>query len=100
GCNTACVDCWLGGYKTYVVGTNAATGAKLFPATPLAPGYACGAEVPVGTRVTFRAHSPEEHMTIVSWSPFFGRDACPCAGSTAQSCTFEVTAEIASQYDR
>ena len=100
GCNTACVDCALGDYKTYVVGTLTRTGARLFPHEPLAPGYACAAEVPVGERVTLSAHSPTQHMTIVSWTPFFERDACPCVGSTAQTCTFVVTPEIASQYDR
>jgi len=100
GCNTSCVDCWLGSYQTYVVGTLTRTGAKLFPIEPLAPGYQCGAEVRVGERVTLRAHSPTEHMTIVSWNGFFDRDSCPCEGSTAQTCTFEVTPEIASQSDR
>jgi hypothetical protein len=100
GCNTACVDCWLGNYQTYVVGELTRTGEKLFPVTPLAPGYQCGAEVAIGERVTLRAHSPTEHMTIVSWTPFFDRDACPCEGSSAQTCTFVVTPEIASHSDR
>ena len=101
GCNTACIDCGLGGYKTYVIGTLARTGERLFPPRePLAPGYSCASQVAVGERVTLRAHSPTQHLTIVSWSPFFERDACPCAGSTAQTCTFVVTPEIASRYDR
>jgi hypothetical protein len=99
-CNVGCVDCGLGSYKTFVVATRTRTGARLFPFEPLAPGYACNARVEVGERVTLRAHSPEEKMTIVSWTPAFSRDACPCAGSTAQTCTFEVTPEIASQFDR
>src|SRR5262245_27177430 len=100
GCNTACIDCWLGDYQTFVVGTLTRTGGRLFPVEPLVPGYSCGADVAVGERVTLRAHSPTQHMTIVSWSGFSPRDACPCAGSTAQTCTFVVTPEIASQYDR
>jgi hypothetical protein len=99
GCNVGCVDCGLGSYKTYVVGTSS-TGARLFPLGPIAPGYSCSTQVAIGERVTLRAHSPEERMTIVSWAPFFDRDACPCAGSSAQTCTFEVTPEIASQFDR
>ncbi|HEY5926729.1 MAG TPA: hypothetical protein VIV11_33815 [Kofleriaceae bacterium] len=103
GCNTACIDCGLGGYTTYVIGTLTRTGAKLFPQEPIAPGYACGADVAVGERVTLRAHSPTEGMVIDSWKPFFDRDSCPCEGargSQAQTCTFTVTPEIASQYDR
>jgi hypothetical protein len=101
GCNVGCVDCGLGSYQTFVVGTLTRTGAKLFPdRDPPSPGYACSAQVAVGERVTLRAHSPVEKMTIVSWAPFFGGDACPCAGSTAQTCTFEVTPEIASRFDR
>ena len=103
GCNTACIDCGLGGYTTYVIGTLTRTGTKLFPAEPIAPGYACGADVAIGERVTLRAHSPKEHFVIDSWTPFFAGDSCPCQGAQgaqAQTCTFTVTPEIASQYDR
>jgi len=100
GCNTSCVDCSLGSYETYVVGTLSRTGERLFPPAHPAPGYSCAAEVAVGERVTLRAHSPTEHMKIESWTPFFNRDSCPCEGTNAQTCTFTVTPEIASHYDR
>ncbi|HEY5947981.1 MAG TPA: hypothetical protein VIV40_20940, partial [Kofleriaceae bacterium] len=75
--------------------------AQLFPSPdPPAPGYSCGAEVAIGERVTLVAHSPTEHMTIESWTPFFATDSCPCEGTRSMSCTFTVTAEIASHYDR
>lgn len=100
GCNTGCVDCGLGGYKTFIIGKLERTGARMFP-TPFPPqaGYSCGAEVAVGERVTLIAHSPEGFV-IDSWSTFFAGDACPCAGTQSMKCTFEVTAEIASRYDR
>src|SRR5262245_38144793 len=53
GCNTACLDCSLGSYQTYVVGTLTRTGGQLFPnPDPPSPGYSCGAEVAIGERVT------------------------------------------------
>ena len=100
GCNTSCDGCSLGSYETYVVGTLTRTGERLFPPAHPAPGYSCSAEVAVGERVTLRAHSPTEHMSIESWTPFFNRDSCPCEGGNAQTCTFTVTPEIASHYDR
>jgi hypothetical protein len=101
GCNTACVDCSLGAYETFVVGQLTRTGQQLFPnPDPPKPGYACGAEVAIGERVTLIAHSPTEHMVIDSWSPFFASDSCPCAGTQAMTCTFEVTAELAAHHDR
>jgi len=100
GCNTSCIDCSLGSYETYVLATLTRTGERLFPVEHPGPGYSCGAEIAVGERVTLRAHSPTEHMRIVSWTPFFSRDSCPCEGTNAQTCTFTVTPEIASHYDR
>jgi hypothetical protein len=101
GCNTSCIDCSLASYETFVVGKLTRTGAQLFPASdPPAPGYACGAEVEVGERVTLIAHSPTEHMVIDSWTPFFATDSCPCEGTQAMTCTFTVTPEIAAHYDR
>jgi hypothetical protein len=101
GCNVACTDCWLGGYKTFVVGTLARTQARLFPAPyPPSAGYACGAEVAIGERVTLRAHSPGEGLVIETWRPFFANDYCPCSGTNVQTCQVDVTPEIAARYDR
>jgi hypothetical protein len=103
GCNVGCVDCSLASYESYVVGTLTRTGQHLFPAPnppkPNAGGYACGTQVEVGERVTLRAHTTEGKM-IESWRGFFPSDACPCEGTTSMTCTFTVTAEIASQHDR
>lgn len=49
---------------------------------------------------TGRSSRPTEHMTLVSWIPFFDCDSCPREGTNAQTCTFTVTPEIASHYDR
>jgi hypothetical protein len=103
GCNVGCVDCSLASYESYVVGTLTRSGRHLFPAPnppkPNAGGYACGTQVEVGERVTLRAHTTEG-KAIASWRGFFAGDACPCEGTTSMTCTFTVTAEIASQHDR
>lgn len=100
GCNVGCVDCGLGSYRSVIVGTLDRTGEQLFPAPdPPAPGYACGARVAIGERVTLRARTTEG-LVIASWSGFHASDACPCAGTSAMTCTFVVTPEIASHHER
>jgi len=99
-CNTGCIDCGLGTYKSYVIGNLARTGAELFPSPdPPAPGYSCGAMVAIGEHVTFRAHS-QEGLEIESWQPFFATDFCPCAGTNTAVCHVDVTPEIAAHYTR
>jgi hypothetical protein len=100
GCNVACEGCALGDYRTFVIGKLARTGERIFPTPePLSPGYSCAANVKVGERVTLIAHSPQGFV-IDEWRRFFAGDACPCEGTRAMKCTFTVTPEIASQYDR